>query len=183
MRKQLPEDGIVTLDNGVYKIWFARNYPCYKPNTLLLDNALASMGAGLPAAIAAKLVNPDKEVIAVCGDGGFMMNSQELETAVRLGLHLTVIIFNDNAYGMIKWKQKGLGYDDFGLDYNNPNFKVYAESYGAYGYCPKSVDEFEKMLDHCRNNHGVHLIDLAVDYSLNHAILFEELKHKACIYQ
>ncbi|MBF0265798.1 MAG: acetolactate synthase large subunit [Gammaproteobacteria bacterium] len=183
IRKQLPEDGIVSLDNGVYKIWFARNYPCYKPNTLLLDNALASMGAGLPAAIAAKLVNPDKEVIAVCGDGGFMMNSQEIETAVRLNLHLTVIILNDNAYGMIKWKQKGMGFDEFGLDYNNPDFKKYAESYGAFGYCPQSCDEFENTLAHCISNEGVHLIDLAVDYSLNHAILFEELKQKVCIYQ
>lgn len=93
IREQMPDDGIVTLDNGVYKIWFARNYPCYQPNTLLLDNALATMGAGLPSAIAAKLINPDKKVIAVCGDGGFMMNSQELETAVRLKLNLIVIIF------------------------------------------------------------------------------------------
>ena len=78
IREQMPDDGIVTLDNGVYKIWFARNYPCYQPNTLLLDNALATMGAGLPSAIAAKLINPEKKVIAVCGDGGFMMHSKEM---------------------------------------------------------------------------------------------------------
>ena len=116
IREILDDEDIVTLDNGVYKIWFARNYRCAKPNTLLLDNALATMGAGLPSAMAAKMVNPDKKVVAVCGDGGFMMNDQELETAVRLGLDLTCIILNDNAYGMIKWKQSGMGFDNFGLD-------------------------------------------------------------------
>jgi acetolactate synthase-1/2/3 large subunit len=96
IREELPEDGIVTLDNGVYKIWFARNYECYQPNTLLLDNALATMGAGLPSAMLAKLINPDKKVISVCGDGGFMMNSQEIETAVRLNLNIVVVILNDS---------------------------------------------------------------------------------------
>lgn len=120
IREELPEDGIVTLDNGVYKIWFARNYKCYQPNTLLLDNALATMGAGLPSAMLAKLIYPNKKVISVCGDGGFMMNSQELETAVRLELNMVVIILNDSSYGMIKWKQEGMGFDNFGLDYKNP---------------------------------------------------------------
>jgi acetolactate synthase-1/2/3 large subunit len=181
IREQMPDDGIVTLDNGVYKIWFARNYPCHKPNTLLLDNALATMGAGLPSAIAAKLINPDKKVIAVCGDGGFMMNSQEMETAVRLNLNLIVIILNDSAYGMIKWKQEGLGFDNFGLDYKNPNFVKYAESYGAFGYRPESCGDFDMILGKCLQTKGVHLIDLAVDYSLNHSILNVKLKQKTCI--
>lgn len=181
IREQMPDDGIVTLDNGVYKIWFARNYPCHQPNTLLLDNALATMGAGLPSAIAAKLINPHKKVIAVCGDGGFMMNSQEMETAVRLNLNLVIIILNDSAYGMIKWKQEGLGFDNFGLDYNNPDFVKYAESYGASGYRPESCEDFCEILDNCLQAEGVHLIDLAVDYSLNHSILNEKLKQKTCI--
>ncbi len=181
VRSQMPDDGIVTLDNGVYKIWFARNYPCYQPNTLLLDNALATMGAGLPSAIAAKLINPGKKVIAVCGDGGFMMNSQEMETAVRLKLNLIVIILNDNAFGMIKWKQEGSGFDSFGLDYNNPDFVKYAESYGAMGYRPESCEELNTTLESCLHTDGVHLIDLAVDYSLNHSILNEKLKQKTCI--
>jgi len=181
IREQMPDDGIVTLDNGVYKIWFARNYPCHQPNTLLLDNALATMGAGLPSAIAAKLINPDKKVIAVCGDGGFMMNSQEMETAVRLKLNLIVIILNDSAYGMIKWKQEGSGFDNFGLDYNNPDFVSYAESYGALGYRPESDEDFTEVLSHCLQTPGVHLIDLAVDYSLNHSILNVKLKQKTCI--
>ncbi len=181
VRQILPEDGIVTLDNGIYKIWFARNYKCYQPNTLLLDNALATMGAGLPSAIGAKLINPNKKVVSVCGDGGFMMNSQEIETAVRLGLDLVVIILNDNAFGMIKWKQEGMGFENFGLDYTNPDFVKYAEAYGAFGHRPKSTEDFEETLELCVNSKGVHLIDLAVDYSLNHPILNELLKAKACI--
>lgn len=181
IRKELPEDGIVTLDNGVYKIWFARNYKCYHPNTLLLDNALATMGAGLPSAMLAKLINPNKKVVSVCGDGGFMMNSQELETAVRLGLSMTVIILNDSSYGMIKWKQEGMGFDNFGLDYKNPDFVKYAESYGAIGHRPTSDENFKEVLSNCLETEGVHVIDLAVDYSLNHSILNVLLKEKSCI--
>jgi acetolactate synthase-1/2/3 large subunit len=181
IRKELPDDGIVTLDNGIYKIWFARNYKCYQPNTLLLDNALATMGAGLPSAMCAKLINPNKKVISVCGDGGFMMNSQELETAVRLGLNMIVIILNDSGYGMIKWKQEGMGFDNFGLDYKNPDFVKYAESYGAVGHRPTSDKNFKEVLSTCLNMNGVHVIDLAVDYSLNHSILNVLLKEKTCI--
>jgi len=181
VRDILPKDGILTLDNGVYKIWFSRNYKCFEPNTLLLDNALATMGAGLPSAMAAKMVHPEKKVIAICGDGGFMMNSQELETAVRLSLDLVVIILNDSAYGMIKWKQEGMGFDDFGLDYTNPDFVTYASAYGAIGHRPKSVTDFSTTLQKALNTKGVHLIDLAVDYSLNHTILNELLKNKACL--
>jgi acetolactate synthase-1/2/3 large subunit len=181
MRQELPDDGIVTLDNGVYKIWFARNYKCYQPNTLLLDNALATMGAGLPSAMLAKLINPTKKVVSVCGDGGFMMNSQELETAVRLGLNMTVVILNDSAYGMIKWKQEGMGFDNFGLDYKNPDFVKYAESYGAVGHRPVSDANFQEIFTKCIDTDGVHVIDLAVDYSLNHAILNVLLKENSCL--
>ncbi|HHA18754.1 MAG TPA: acetolactate synthase large subunit, partial [Methylophaga sp.] len=181
IREELDEDGILTLDNGVYKVWFARNYPCYQNNSLLLDNALATMGAGLPSAMLAKLINPNRKVISVCGDGGFMMNSQEMETAVRLGLDMVVIILNDSAYGMIKWKQEGMGFNNFGLDYNNPDFVKYAESYGATGHRPTSHIEFRKVLAQALESKGVHLIDLAVDYSLNHSILNEGLKEKICI--
>ncbi|NOQ93459.1 MAG: acetolactate synthase large subunit [Methylophaga sp.] len=181
IREELDEDGILTLDNGVYKVWFARNYPCYQNNSLLLDNALATMGAGLPSAMLAKLINPNRKVISVCGDGGFMMNSQEMETAVRLGLDLVVIILNDNAYGMIKWKQEGMGFNNFGLDYNNPDFVKYAESYGATGHRPTSHIEFRKVLQQALDSKGVHLIDVGVDYSLNHSILNEGLKEKICI--
>ncbi|PSL07263.1 acetolactate synthase-1/2/3 large subunit [Cecembia rubra] len=179
LRKYLASEDIITLDNGIYKIWFARNYTCHQPNTLLLDNALASMGAGLPSAMMVNMLYPDRKVVAVCGDGGFMMNSQEMETAVRLGLDLTVIVLNDQAYGMIKWKQEDMGFDNFGLDYQNPDFVKYAESYGAKGFRPVSDQDFQDILQNCLSTDGVKLIDLAVDYSLNHPILNVMLKEKA----
>jgi len=181
IREQLPDDGIVTLDNGIYKLWFARNYKCYEPNTLLLDNALATMGAGLPTAMCAKLIQAEQKVLAVCGDGGFMMNSQELETAVRLDLNIVVIILNDESYGMIKWKQEDMGFADYGLSYKNPDFVKYAESYGAHGHRPTSDESLQEVLRTCLDTDGVHLIDLAVDYSLNHSILNVLLKEKTCI--
>lgn len=180
VRKAMPPEGIVTLDNGIYKIWFARNYLCHAPNTLLLDNALAAMGAGLPSAIAAALVYPDNKVITVCGDGGFMMNSQELETAVRLGLNISVLIVNDSAYGMIKWKQTALGFDDYGLTFKNPDFVKYAESYGAAGHRIEKGEDLEKCLTKCLSIPGVHVIDVPVDYSENQKVLVDELREKTC---
>ena len=181
LRDNLDGKDVVTLDNGVYKIWFARNYKCYEPNTMLLDNALATMGAGLPSAMMVKQLHPDRKVVSINGDGGFMMNSQELETAVRMDLDLVVIILNDSAYGMIKWKQEGVGFNNFGLDFNNPNFVQYAESFGAHGYRPESHDEFQENLTTALNSKGVHLIDLPIDYSLNHSILNVLIKESACI--
>lgn len=176
VRDALPDDGIVCLDNGVYKIWFARGYTACKPNTVLLDNALATMGAGLPSAMASAMVYPDRKVIAVCGDGGFMMNSQEMETAVRLGLNITVLILNDNSYGMIRWKQANMGFEDWGLTYNNPDFVKYAESYGAKGYRVESAAHLKDLLASCLNTPGVHLIDCPVDYSQNDQILNKDIK-------
>ncbi|MCP4753116.1 MAG: acetolactate synthase large subunit [Proteobacteria bacterium] len=179
MRETMPSDGIVSLDNGVYKIWFARNYKAHQPNTVLLDNALASMGAGLPSAMAARLVYPERKITAVCGDGGFMMNSQELETAVRLKMNLVVVVLNDNAYGMIKWKQAGMGFKEFGLEFGNPDFVKYAESYGAAGHRVVSAADFAPLLKTCLDTPGVHLIDLPVDYSDNDRILNREIKEKS----
>ncbi|MDV5139296.1 MULTISPECIES: acetolactate synthase large subunit [Yersiniaceae] len=179
VRKALPSDGIVALDNGIYKIWFARNYKAHRPNTVLLDNALATMGAGLPSAMAAHLVAPDKPIVAVCGDGGFMMNSQELETAVRLNMHLTVVILRDNGYGMIRWKQAHMGFEDYGLDYGNPDFVRYADAYGAHGHRVESAAAFLPLLQRCLAQHGVHVIDCPVDYSENDRILNTELKKRS----
>jgi acetolactate synthase-1/2/3 large subunit len=176
VRKAMPEDGIIALDNGVYKIWFARNYTAYQPNTVLLDNALATMGAGLPSAMASNMVYPDRKVMAICGDGGFMMNSQEMETAVRLGLNITVLILNDNSYGMIRWKQANMGFKDWGLTYGNPDFVAYAESYGAKGHRVTSAEMLPGLFEHCLNTPGVHLIDCPVDYSDNDRILNKEIK-------
>jgi len=176
VRKVMPSNGIIALDNGVYKIWFARNYQAHEPNTVLLDNALATMGAGLPSAMAAKLVTPDAKVMAICGDGGFMMNSQELETAVRMGLDLVVLILNDNAYGMIKWKQAGMGFDEFGLDYGNPDFVKYAQAYGAHGHRVEKTQDLVPLMEECLNGQGVHVIEVPVDYSNNDRILNNEIK-------
>ena len=110
-----------------------------------------------------------------------MMNSQEIETAVRLEQDLVVIILNDSAYGMIKWKQEGVGFDNFGLDFNNPDFVKYAESFGAIGHRPESVDELSTILDTALNSKGVHIIDVPIDYSLNHSILNVLIKESACL--
>ncbi len=120
VREVMPEDGIVSLDNGMYKIWFSRNYRTRTANSLLLDNALATMGAGLPSAMMAAMLHPGRRVLAVCGDGGFMMNSQEMETAVRLRLSLVVLVIVDDAYGMIRWKQAVDGVAPTGLAIGHP---------------------------------------------------------------
>jgi acetolactate synthase-1/2/3 large subunit len=176
VRDALPDDGIIALDNGVYKIWFARDYAARMPNTVLLDNALATMGAGLPSAMASSMVYPARKVVAICGDGGFMMNSQEMETAVRLKLDITVIILNDSSYGMIRWKQANMGFKDWGLTFGNPDFVKYAEAYGAYGHRPTSAVDFERLLAHTLATPGVHLIDCPVDYSDNDRILNNEIR-------
>ncbi|MEM7492472.1 MAG: acetolactate synthase large subunit [Pseudomonadota bacterium] len=176
VRDKLPGDAIIALDNGIYKIWFARNYPAVKPNTVLLDNALATMGAGLPSAMMSAILYPERKVMAICGDGGFMMNSQEMETAVRLGLNLTILILRDDSYGMIRWKQANMGFEDWGLTYGNPDFVKYAESYGALGHRVESANHLQSVLDHCLSTDGVHLIDCPVDYSENDEILNIKLK-------
>ena len=176
VRSVMPHDGIVTLDNGMYKIWFARNYRTRVANTLLLDNALATMGAGLASAIAASLLNPKRRVLAVCGDGGFMMNSQEMETAVRLGLNLVVLLLEDNAYGMIRWKQEVDGFADFGLRFGNPDFVAYAKAYGAKGSRVSSASGLAAGLEAAFGGGGVHLVVVPVDYSENIRVLVDELR-------
>lgn len=180
VREVMPDDGIVTLDNGMYKIWFARHYATYRQNTLLLDNALATMGAGLPSAMAAHLVYPNRKVMAVCGDGGFMMNSQDLETAMRLKMHLVILILNDSGYGMIQWKQKAEGFDDFGLSFGNPDFVKYAEAYGAKGYRVTSADDLKQRILSCFAEPAVHIIEVPIDYSENERVLTEGLKDRSC---
>jgi len=176
VRQVIPEDGIVCLDNGMYKIWFARNYRTRLANTLLLDNALATMGAGLPSAMMASMLHPARRVLAVCGDGGFMMNSQEMETAVRLRLNLVVLILQDNAYGMIRWKQAIDSFADWGLTFGNPDFLKYAESYGAKGCQVDSADGLAPALEAAFKSGGVHLVAVPVDYSENIRVLVEELR-------
>jgi acetolactate synthase-1/2/3 large subunit len=178
VRAVMPADGIVALDNGMYKIWFARNYRTPVSNTLLLDNALATMGAGLPSAMMAAIHHPDRRVMAVCGDGGFMMNSQELETAVRLKLNLVVLILQDNAYGMIRWKQAVEEFPDFGLTFGNPDFVKYAEAYGASGTKVETTEGLTTALTNAFAAGGVHLVIVPVDYSENVRVLVDELRNR-----
>ncbi len=175
VRAVMPEEGIVALDNGMYKLWFARNYPAIRPNTLLLDNALATMGAGLPSAIMAKLLHPDTPVLAVTGDGGFLMTVMELETAVRLHLNLTIMVLNDGGFGMIRWKQEAMGFPAFGLQYGNPDFVALAKSFGAEGYRVERSDDLKPMLQDCLAKPGVHVIDAPIDYAENIRVFTEEL--------
>jgi acetolactate synthase-1/2/3 large subunit len=178
VRQVIPHDGIVALDNGMYKIWFARNYRTYVANTLLLDNALATMGAGLPSAMMAKLLYPQRRVLAVCGDGGFMMNSQELETAVRLRLDLVVLILDDSAYGMIRWKQAVDNFPDWGLTFGNPDFVTYAQAYGARGWRVEATEDLVPTLESAFTQGGVHLVAVPVDYSENTRVLVDELSKR-----
>lgn len=164
LRNELSEDAFVSLDNGLYKVWFARNYPCYAPNTLLLDNALATMGAGYSAALVTKLLYPEKEVIAVVGDGWLLMNLGDLQTAVNLGIDLIILILNDHAYGMIKRKQHGMWLHDYGLDLSNPDFLQLAQAFGAIWYRVDKPADFLSTFREAHQQKGIKLIDIRFVY-------------------
>jgi len=180
VRNALSASDIVSLDNGIYKLWFSRLYKTFEPNTLLLDNALASMGAGLPVAIAAKMLMPHKKVLAVCGDGGFMMNSQEIETAVRYKVPVVILLLNDNGFGFIKWKQSNMKFESFGLDFSNPDFVKYAESYGARGMRIGKADDISEVLKDAFAMNEVVLIESPIDYSVNYEVFSAELSNLVC---
>ena len=179
VRHVVPADGIVCLDNGMYKIWFARNYRTQVANTLLLDNALATMGAGLPAGIMAALLHPRRRVLAVCGDGGFMMNAQEPETAVRLRLDLVVLVLQDDAYGMIRWKQATDGFADFGMTFGNPDFVAFARAHHAGGIRVETAEGLVPALERAFQVGGVQLVAVPIDYSENTRVLVDELRKHA----
>lgn len=178
VREELADDAIVTLDNGFHKLWFTRNLPIYNPRTHVVDSALGSMGTGLPAAIAAALVHPDRQVLAVTGDGGFLMNVQELETAVRLDLDLVLMILNDNGLGMIRMKQQRDGYHQFNVDFGNPDFAALAEAFGAHGHRISDPRTVGQTLRQALDTGGVHVIDVPIDYGEN-AVLINEMKTAA----
>ncbi|MFY1111573.1 MAG: acetolactate synthase large subunit [Methanosarcinaceae archaeon] len=180
VREVLGRKDIISLDNGIYKLWFSRLYKTYAPNTVLLDNALATMGAGLPAGIAAKMVNPDKRVLAICGDGGFMMNCQELETAIRYKIPVVVLVLNDNAFGFIKWKQKKMHFEDFALDYGNPDFARFAESFGATGFWVEEGDDLAEVLEKAFSLNKVVVVECPIDYSVNYETFSIELGNLVC---
>jgi acetolactate synthase I/II/III large subunit len=164
LRVILGEKDILALDNGWYKIWIARNYPAFHENTVLLDNTFATMGAGLAIGTVAKMLNPDSKVVVVTGDGGFVMNLGDLETSVRLGVDLVVLILNNNAYGMIQIKQEEMGLESFGLELSNPDFVRLAESFGATGMRVESPSDFRQILTTALSTKGVVLVEIPFAY-------------------
>ena len=167
IRQVLGREDILISDVGAHKMWIGRQYNCYHPNTCIISNGFASMGISVPGAIAAKLIYPEKKVLAVSGDGGFMMNCQEMETALRIGVPIVVMIFNDSGYGLIRWKQE----DHFGsscfTDFTNPDFVKFAESMGAKGYRIRSAEEIIPVLEDAFSQNVPCIIDCPIDYSEN----------------
>jgi acetolactate synthase-1/2/3 large subunit len=166
-RAALGRSDIVLADTGAVKMWMARLYPTYEPNTCLLSNGLSTMGFALPGAIAAKLAAPDRRILAAVGDGAFLMNSQEIETSVREHIPLTVLIWQDDAYGLIKWKMNLEIGHDVGTDFSNPDFVAYAESFGARGFEVQAASDLLPMLTEALAGDGVSVIACPVDYSEN----------------
>jgi acetolactate synthase-1/2/3 large subunit len=166
-REVMGDEDILVSDVGAHKLWIARMYPCEKPNTCIISNGFAAMGIGVPGALAAKLVHPGRRVLAITGDAGFMMNSQEIETAMRCKLPVVIMIWNDCGYGLIRWHQeRRFGRSGF-VDFTNPDFVRYAESFGAQGYRVKKADELVPVLEQAFRANTVAVIDVPVDYSEN----------------
>lgn len=167
-RKALRDDDIALVDTGAVKMWMARLYPTYQPQTCIIDNGLSTMGWTLPGAIGVKLARPDQRVVAIMGDGSFLMNSQEIETAVREHIHIVNLIWEDQSYGLIKWKMD-LELDRHSeVDFKNPDFVQYAESFGAKGCRISKADELRPALETALSDTDhVHVIVCPVDYSEN----------------
>jgi len=181
IRKVMGPEDILISDVGAHKMWIARQYHCFKENTCIISNGFATMGIAVPGAVAAKLIYPEKKVLAVCGDGGFMMNSQELETAVRIGTPIVVLIFNDQSYGLIKWKQL----DQYGkyscVDFGSIDYVKYAESFGGKGYRVEKTEDLADVLEDAFKQNVPCIIDCPVDYSEN-SKLSEHLKNNTAKY-
>ena len=167
LRRALQPSDIVVSDVGAHKIWVARLYQAYEPNTVIISNGFAAMGISLPGAIAAKLVHPDRRVVALCGDGGFLMNSQELETARRIGANITVVVWRDNGYGLIDWKQRTEFGRPFGVEFTNPDFVAYAQSFGMAAFRPESAADLYPTLMRALDHAGPTLVEVPIDYREN----------------
>jgi acetolactate synthase I/II/III large subunit len=167
LRGQMGRDDILVSDVGTHKLWIARTYPAYEPNTVLISNGFAAMGFALPAAISAKLVHPERKVVAVSGDGGFLMNSQELETAQRLELAIVNVIFRDGGYNLIQWKQQTHLGRESGVRFGNPDFVELARAFGAKGYRVESARQLAPILAEALAQPGPSIVDVPVDYREN----------------
>lgn len=181
LRQVLGPEDILISDVGAHKMWIARNYHCDRPNTCLISNGFAAMGIAIPGGIAAKLVNPARKVVAATGDGGFMMNCQELETALRLGTAFVTVIFNDGGYGLIEWKQHNQYGESAFVHFNNPDFVKFAESMGLKGYRVESTEDLTLTLKEALEQDVPTVIDCPVDYREN--ILFtEQTRDLTCVF-
>jgi acetolactate synthase-1/2/3 large subunit len=179
VRQVLGKEDILISDVGAHKIWIARMFRASVPNTVIISNGFAAMGIALPGAIAAKLVNPERKVLAICGDGGFLMACSELETARRLGLAFVVLIFNDNGYGLIRWKQQKKFGREFATTLGNPDFKQLAESYGAKGYRIGAAKELIPALREAFAQTVPAVIEVSVDYRENFRFM-EQMDRFVC---
>jgi acetolactate synthase-1/2/3 large subunit len=178
LRAQMGREDILISDVGTHKLWIARTFPAYEPNTVLISNGYAAMGFALPAAIAAKLVHPERKVVAVSGDGGFLMNCQELETAHRLGLAVVNVIFRDGGYNLIQWKQQTHLGREAGVRFGNPDFVALAAAFGVKGYRVDSARALGPILAEALAQPGPSIVDVPVDYE--NAKLTPELGQLIC---
>src|SRR3954471_4412960 len=167
LREALDPEDIVVSDVGAHKVWVARLYQAYEPNTVIISNGFAAMGISLPGAIAAKLVHPGRKVVALCGDGGFLMNSQELETAKRIGANVTVVVWRDDGYGLIDWKQRNEFGRPYAVEFGNPDFVEYARSFGIAGFRPSSAADLLPILRRALDVDGPALVEIPIDYREN----------------
>ena len=167
LRRALGPSDIVVSDVGAHKVWVARLYQTYEPNTVIISNGFAAMGIAIPGAIAAKLVHPDRKVVALSGDGGFLMNSQELETAKRVGAGICVVVWRDDGYGLIDWKQRNEFGRPFAVEFGNPDFVRYAESFGIAGFRPSSAADLYPTLMRALEVDGPSVVEVPIDYAEN----------------
>ena len=178
-RQVMGANDILLSDVGAHKMWIARYYQCHEPNTCLIPNGFCSMGFALPGAIAASLVYPDRKVLAIAGDAGFLMNSQEMETATRLGSNITVMVWEDKAYGLIAWKQE----TEFGrhtdLEFGNPDWLQLASAFGWHGHRASDSAGFAQILSEALNEAGPSLVVVPIDYREN-ALLTKKLGEIQC---
>lgn len=179
VRQVLDPEDIVVSDVGAHKMWTARMYQAERPNTCIISNGFASMGIGLPGAIAAKLVHPDRTALTVTGDAGFLMNCQELETALRVGTPLVALVWNDSEYGLIRWHQERRFGRASHIDFQNPDLVDFARSFGAEGYRVEAADELVPILEQAIADDTVVVVDCPVDYSENMK-LTEKLGELVC---
>jgi acetolactate synthase-1/2/3 large subunit len=178
-RQVMGDEDILISDVGAHKMWIARLYRCERPNTCIISNGFASMGIGVPGAIAAKMAYPEKNILTITGDAGFMMNSQEIETALRYNISIVIMIWNDSEYGLIKWHQERRFGHSNDISFHNPDFVKYAESFGARGYRVEKAQDLVPTLEKAFADKTVVIIDVPVDYSENMK-LTEKLGQLVC---